>query len=359
MNRIKMAQQGVPDQVPIYGQIHEFAMAQSGVSAKEFYTNGTLLVESIVETAQQYGLDDPHVDYDTYNIEAEAMGMEVRYYDHQAPQLVQSKPLIQEKSDLDHLRPPTPGEDGRMPFVVEVFEAYQKAVDTPKWHPSMSYTAPFTLATRVRGVEAFLMDTVLDPSFVHAVLSFLTDEVLIPWIQMLKEVNKKDEPIVGGADALASPPLLKVEAMREFALPYLLRIRNACGWEGVVQNYWGESIIDPPEILLDFKRDASPKVILAMDPDVEKIGPEIFKRYVDRHGMTLTLGLGADFLAIATPKQIKERIRKYIEVGGMGGKFLLYLCNAAANTPPENLKAAVEAVQAYGVYENGALKSAL
>lgn len=350
MERIQAAQQGVPDRVPIYGQIHEFAMVQTGVPPKTFYSDGRVLVESIVETAQKYGLDDPHVCYDTYNIECEAMGMEVRWYDDQAPQLVQSKPLIKEKSDLRRLRPPTPGEDGRMPFVVQVFETYQKLVERPKWHPSMSYTAPLTLATRVRGVEAFLMDTLTDPNFAHELLSFLTEEVLIPWIKVLQEINKKGDPIMGGADALASPPLLSLPALKEFALPYVLKIREACGGEGVVQNYWGESVVNPPEDLLALKKEASPKLIIGQDPDVERLGAALFKRFAVEQDLTLTLGIGSDFLMLRTPEEIKARVRDYIEVGGKGGRFLLYLCSAAGNTPPENVKAAVEAVEAFGYY---------
>ena len=120
MSHIESAQAGVPDQVPVYGQIHEFAMARSGVLAGEFYSNGGLLVEEIVKTAAEFGLDDPHVDYDTYSIEAEAMGMKVNYYDDQAPQLDPTEPLIKEKSDLATLEPPAFGESGRMPFVLDV-----------------------------------------------------------------------------------------------------------------------------------------------------------------------------------------------------------------------------------------------
>ena len=132
MNRTHEAQLGMPDRVPVYGQIHEFAMARSGISAREFYTNGRLLVESIIETAREFDLDDPHIDYDTYTIEAEAMGMEVDYYDDQAPQLNPTEPLVREKSDLTNLKPPVFGESGRMPFVLDVargFQVYLCSVD--------------------------------------------------------------------------------------------------------------------------------------------------------------------------------------------------------------------------------------
>jgi uroporphyrinogen decarboxylase len=351
MNRIQEAQLGIPDRVPVYGQIHEFAMARSGVSAREFYSNGKLLVESIVETAREFDLDDPHINYDTYTIEAEAMGMEVIYYDDRAPQLEPTDPLIKEKSDLANLKLPAFGESGRMPFVLDVMRAYQEAGLPAKWHPSMSYTAPFTLASRIRGVEELLRDVLSDPVFVHDLLAFLTEGVLIPWIETLNSVNKTGVALVGGADALASPPFLGVRHLREFALPYLMMIRERFADEGVVQNYWGEGIVAEPRELLEFKRESSPKVLVVQDPDLAKVGPDFFKDFAVEHDMTLTLGVGADVMTTMTPAEIAERVKHYVEVGKRGGKFLLYLCSVDAATPPENLEAAVASVREHGSNE--------
>mgnify|MGYP001822101680 FL=1 len=40
-----------------------------------------------------------------------------------------------------------------------------------------------------------------------------------------------------------------------------------------------------------------------------------------------------------------------MEIGGKGGFFALYLCNLGATTPPENVRAAVQAVRDYGSYD--------
>jgi uroporphyrinogen decarboxylase len=305
-------------------------------------------VESIVETAQRHGLDDPHICYDTYNIEAEALGMEVRFFEDKAPELV-NRPLLKDKSDLKHLRPPNPGEDGRMPFVIEVLGEYQKLRLHPKLHPSMSFTAPFTLAARLRGVENFLMDTIQDPAFAHDLLSFVTEEVLKPWLKVLRKVNKLGRPLIGGADALASPPNLSIDSLKRFALNYLLKLRESFEEEAIVQNWWGESHTNPEE-LLKLKLIASPKIIIGQDPDVELLGSKIYKEFAQKHDLPLVLGIGAGFLMTATPQEVQERVRKYVKVGKEGGKFLLYLCNVGAITPPGNLDAAVEAVREYGTY---------
>jgi len=51
-------------------------------------------------------------------------------------------------------------------------------------------------------------------------------------------------------------------------------------------------------------------------------------------GMDPSLSVGAAFLAQARPAAVAERVRHYVENVGAGGRFALYLCNLAANTPP-------------------------
>jgi len=63
------------------------------------------------------------------------------------------------------------------------------------------------------------------------------------------------------------------------------------------------------------------------------------------------LGIGNTFLMFSTPNEIKQRIKRYVEVGKEWGKFLLYLCNVGANNSPENLEAVINAVQEYGQYK--------
>jgi uroporphyrinogen-III decarboxylase len=55
-------------------------------------------------------------------------------------------------------------------------------------------------------------------------------------------------------------------------------------------------------------------------------------------------------MALSSPQEVVERIRQYIEVGGKDGRFALLLCNLGATTPPENVKAAIDAVHRYGSY---------
>ena len=65
------AMQGIPDRVPVYAQLHEFAMNELGVLAKDFYTTPEILIPGCLEISERYGIDVAFLDYDVYNIEVE------------------------------------------------------------------------------------------------------------------------------------------------------------------------------------------------------------------------------------------------------------------------------------------------
>lgn len=53
----------------------------------------------------------------------------------------------------------------------------------------------------------------------------------------------------------------------------------------------------------------------------------------------------------STPKEVADRVKHYVEVGGENGRFALYLCNLGATTPVESIRAAIGAAHRYGTYK--------
>jgi uroporphyrinogen-III decarboxylase len=104
--RIDDAMLGIADRVPVYAQMHEFAMHEVGISANKFYTSPEILTPAILEVAERYGFDAGFVDYDVYNIEAEALGQKVIFFEDHLPDVDRSTPLIVDPKDLDKIRTP-------------------------------------------------------------------------------------------------------------------------------------------------------------------------------------------------------------------------------------------------------------
>jgi hypothetical protein len=139
--------------------------------------------------------------------------------------------------------------------------------------------------------------------------------------------------------------------LKEWVVPYILRLREICGPAVHVPNWVGERYLKNPEEMLALKLQVSPGLLEGQDPDVEALGPALYKDYAQAHDLPLVLGVGAAFLTASTPEEVSQRVKHYVQVGGENSRFALYLCNLGATTPPENIKAAIEAVRTYGRYD--------
>jgi len=348
IQRFQKAMTGVPDCVPLFAQLHEFAMKEIGATAREFYTTPQILVPGTLETQAKYGIDVPVLDYDVYNIEAEAIGQAIIYTDTGMPDVDRSRPLIRDRGDLRKIRTPDVENDGRLRQVIEMNKLFHSLIG-PGADATLQFCAPFSLAANIRGIEQLILDIYTAPDFARDLFDRITEKLLAPWILQLQTEFPAARSF-SGADATASLPIVNLDILKNWIIPYIERLRELCGPCVYVPNWVGESLIDNPLEMLDLKRRVCPEFVEGQDPDVEKLGPAFYKKYAIRNGLPLILGIGAVFLATATPAEVTQRVRHYLEVGAENGRFALYLCNLGATTPVANVRAAVAAVRKYGAY---------
>ncbi|NIS67736.1 MAG: hypothetical protein GTO12_01930 [Proteobacteria bacterium] len=346
--RMQEAMNGIPDRVPVFAQMHEFVMKELGVNAKKFYTTPEFLPSGTLEIMEKYGIDVPFLDYDVYNIEAEALGQKMIYSDHYMPEVDRSRPLIQDRNDLKKIQTPDFDSEGRFPIVIEMNSIFRNLTGTS---PPLNFCAPFSLAANIRGIERLIMDIYSDPDFVRSLFDRVTEEVVAPWVHHLKEKFPNTEGICGN-DASGSIPVVNPEILRRWIVPSVLRLRELCGPEVYLPNWVGERYLKDPQEMFDLKLQVCPGFLEGQDPDVADLGPGFYKEYAEKRGVPLILGIGASFLALSTPEEVFDRVKNYVEVGGESGRFALYLCNIGATTPPENVAAVIEAIEMYGTYSS-------
>ncbi len=344
-NRFEAAMRGIPDQVPVCTQMHEFVMHELGVPAREFYTSPELLAAGTLEIMEKYGIDVPVLDYDVYNIEAEALGQPIVYSDEHMPDVDRTQPLIQDREDVRKIKTPDFDSVGRFPQVLEMNTIFRKLIGGVPH--TLRFCAPFSLAANIRGIEQLLVDMYDAPDFARSLLDRITEEVLAPWILRLKQ-EFPDTRAIAGDDASGSLPIVSPNILKNWIVPYVLRLRELCGPEVYVPNWVGESSLKTPETVLDLKLQVCPEFLEGQDPDVEELGPAFYRAYAAQYDVPLILGVGAGFLTLSTPEEVADRVRHYVEVGGENGRFALYLCNLGATTPPENVRAAIDAIRQYG-----------
>jgi uroporphyrinogen-III decarboxylase len=328
--------------------MHEFAMKEIGARPREFYRNPEMLVRGTLEVQGKFGIDVPVLDYDVYNIEAEAIGQEIVFGKTHMPDVDRTKPLIRDREDLKKIRTPNFDRDGRFAHVIEMNRIFRRVIGG-QTEATLRFCAPFSLAANIRGIQQLLLDICTDPDFARSLLDRVVEELLAPWILRLKK-EFPHATSISGDDATGSLPIVNLKILREWVVPYVLRLKAICGPEIYVPNWVGEHNLKNPEEMLDIKRQVCLGFVEGQDPDVEKLGPEFYKGYAQKHNAPLILGIGAGFLTLASPAEVAERVKHYIKVGGRGGRLVLYLCNLGATTPPENVRVAIQAVHKYGIY---------
>ena len=329
-------------QIPFVQQCHEFNMRYMGINAWTFYSDPEAFVYGALKTAHDLEFDTPDLCWDAYNIEAEAIGCDLAKFDDLTPAIDNTTPLVTCEKDLARLKP-VDLNAGRIPFAMNVSSLFREVTGI---EPSLVYCAPFTLASHVMTFETLVLQMQDNPAYVHKVMTYLTDEVLAPYINEFCR-RFPDVTIVPGSDAVASLPFISLSMLEEFALHYIERLRSLTGNKAIVDNWWGDSFVDDPEKFWELKLRANPLYLKVQDPDLYRVGAQKAKDYAVARDLPVMLGVSNNLLMSGTAQEIEKRIHEYLEIMEPGGRNLLYLCNFSSETPVENVRASVLAIQKF------------
>jgi hypothetical protein len=356
--RLIAAIYGTPDRVPVLLQPYLYAMRLNGLSIKRFFSEPIPFIHASCNTVRYFGVDAWSPVFDFYNIEAEALGQNLRWVEDREPTVNTHDPLIKEKRDLDSLKPPVPGKSGRMPFVLEAYKRYIEIMGMP---PICYCCSPFTMAVLIRGLRNLIVDMHRDPRFVNDLMDFLSMEVVVPWIK--KMIRETGASMVVMSDAQASPPIVSPGTIREFCLPYVEKVISATSTPRctvIDTGTWGESHVKHPEEVLDIKMDMMlsgntlnfmrPYYLLVWQEDYDKVGIPLIRSYAEARNVCLMLNTHYDILRQGVPESIAEMVRRLMREGAGKGKFAVLINMVTMDTPVENVHAAVEGVKQFGRY---------
>jgi uroporphyrinogen-III decarboxylase len=317
----------------------------SGVTSKRFFTDASTFARIQLLITEYYRFDFLSNFWDVYNIEAEALGQKVVYPQNGIPDIDRTRPLINSPEDFDSISPPDPNVSGRLPWIRQFSKIF---LDLTGKLERVYFTAPFSIAVNIRGYENLIQDIYERPDFVHRLFEFLCDEVISPFIDVLRSEVGNSNLIIDGRDAWASPPMITLDMMDEYVVPYTERLRDKLGDKLITRGNWGDGRIRDIERFFSQKLRCSPNSLSVLDPDLYDVGPERVKAYADKHGAFVTAGVDATLLQKGPVGAIVERIRMYIDKLARDGRCLIHLNQIPAETPSEHIHAAVAACHAYG-----------
>ena len=203
------------DRVPFVPAVYEHKGWFIGRTPSEIARDGSLLLESVIAEYEVLRADAIVVGVDVYNVEAEACGCRVTYFDSpdtSIPSLPPGSEVITPESPASSLRLPDFRSAGRMGMIVEATVAARRSLG-PDVEVMGALTAPFTLAASLMGGANMYMAMAADPEAARAAIAFATNVAI--GYGLLYAGRGVPAALF---DSQASPELISPRSYREFVL---------------------------------------------------------------------------------------------------------------------------------------------
>jgi uroporphyrinogen decarboxylase len=189
-----------------------------------------LLTRALLAEYEAIGPDALTVGVDVYNVEVEAAGAAVVFYegnDTSIPGLAHGSHLIGVDDDLTGARVPNPLTDGRMPVNLAAARRVRRALGDDCWVRG-AMSGPFSLAIALVGAEDLFMACLDQPEWVHRVLDH-AGRIIRAYARAYIDAG------VGLIifDSQASPGLISPAMYEEFVLPATRSLVEWAATQGV------------------------------------------------------------------------------------------------------------------------------
>jgi uroporphyrinogen decarboxylase len=314
------------DEVPWVPFAGVHAGKLKGYTGEEILTDGSKLLESLLEVNRVYDPDGQTTVFDL-QVEAEILGCRLVWAKY-APPSVASHPLVAEMTVPTRLPEKS---DGRLPFILKAMCQMKQSVGS---HTGLYglVTGPFTLASHLRGTEIF-MDMMDHPEYVDALLAFtgkVAERMADFYIEAGMDVIAAVDPVV----SQISPRHFK----RYFSQPFT-QLFDAVRAQKVFSSFF---VCGDATKNLEVMCQTGPDSI-SVDENIDMVTA---KQVTDRFNITLggniplttrmLLGSQQDNMAYVVDLLDKLSHRNLIIAPG---------CDMPYDTPPENVIGVLQAVR--------------
>lgn len=285
---------------------------------------------------------------DVYNFEAEAMGVDIKFYKDHCPDFDRDSYFIKDEKDLDKIK--YRGLDtGRFPYLIKYCQAYKKYTGVDSFP---TFSAPWTLAGNLYGLDNLVVEAYTNPEFVEEFLRRLVDDFQVP---MLKDMNQAVPGMreVSLVDAFATIPMIDVSIIEKFIKPALERLMEKLDLPGMPlldTAFFGSALLTEEDRrkFEDFVVWANGRFFCS-DPDAAVLTPEYARKRANEYGLPLQTGVDAKLLQFGTVQEVIDTVKHYVLAGKNGPTpCIFFFNNIAPNVPMENVWAAIHTLEIYG-----------
>ncbi|MBS3787924.1 MAG: uroporphyrinogen decarboxylase family protein [Candidatus Bipolaricaulota bacterium] len=313
--------------IPFAPAVYEHKAFLIDKTPSEVAKDPELLTKSIFEEYSVYHPDLLTVGLDVYNVEAEAMGGEVKYYPDSCDVPVFQGPIVNSETDLKQLSIPEPRTDGRMPLMLEAGRRVREKLCSEVLIRG-AISGPFTLACSLAGQERIIIEAYKKTSFIKDLLEKATQVILKyakAWIDIGLEMIM--------FDSLASPPLVPPDIYRNIIKPYHQKIYG---------------------ILDKFELSHKPLIIggdtTKISSELADVGADLLlcdynanlDKYLDvaeREGISLRVNLDPQKIKNGAPGELEALATEVAKQAKRFNRFILGTGVLVYDTPVENVMA--------------------
>lgn len=332
MNKVLSMEIG--ERIPFCPAIYEHKGFLIGKTPSEICRDPELLVEGLLAEYERYKPDFLTVGIDVYNVEAEALGCKIVYFDD-SPDVpgVEDYP-IKNLADIDKLKIPDPTKDGRMPLYLEAAKKlHEKVGHEIKIRGAI--TGPFSLASELMGAENFIVMTMQDPQYTVKLMEF-TARVAAAFGKAFIDIGI--DPII--FDSRAMPPLCSPQIFQDIVSKVYKRILipelKKAGAKQIPLIIGGDTTpildaiidTDTTQILCDFEGDI-----------------ELFKKKAIDNNLPMRVNVDPRLLHLGPIEKIQDFTMNILNKCWDHPGFILGTGVAAYDCPPEHIDAVRECLE--------------
>jgi len=358
---------GTPDYAPsAYAQMHVHSMTVAKADPERFiYTDGRYCTGVQISMQKWYGFEQPMLfPPANYNYEVEALGGKVLKSGAHMPSLDQSDPLIKNPEDIEKVDTQriSKKDSGSNHFVID----YHKAIEefTGSKGPGI-VTAPFSFICGIHSYIRVIRNIRKNPEFIRRLLTWSIDEVLVPFMELIKKETGIKSYLA--PDAWAAVPNTNKTILEEFVFPYYkyfaeqakkkkLKVTCAGGGDYCEEN---PDRFDPEFMKwcwykMGMSYLGRPGLFMGMG-QTELWPIDLMKEYIEENTTKkwrppVIANCSASFIRDASPQDIIDYVKKIIDNLGREGSMSFNLIQVPADTPPLNVHTFNKAIKDFGKY---------
>jgi uroporphyrinogen-III decarboxylase len=343
MDRLAAAIKGEKsDRIPVFCNLLDQGAAELGLSLQEYYSNGEYVAEAQLKMLQKYGHDNV---WSLFYVgkEAELLGCKKILYASDGPPNVEDF-VIKSLDDVGKLE--VPADVSAHPVFAEsqkCLRILRRAVGGK--NPICAYiTSTMTLPAILMGMDKWMELLFIGPADVRDELLAKCHEFFIKEVAAYRNAGAD---VFIYSNPFGSLDLVPLNYFKRHSLPWIEKDIAAVGIEGMVY-YCGmarfnkviETVIDRTHLGVFY--------ISPLDDLAES------KRIIA--GKCLVCGVINDIKLVDwSVDEVRNEVKRIIDVGMPGGKFLFGTGVMPLKIPERNIRAMLDAAFEFGSYRNGAI----